>query len=414
MTQLDDHARDSFATGRPLDDSPEMVQCKHCKKSILKSTAKAHIDKCLAEKKENLRKRKEAKEKAAKKKELEDGKDGEDGTKKGKKDKLASKVDGKKGDEGVDADGDTNMNQDDTSDADAPGESASMSPEVSKKPAPGGPKGAKKTAGKNTLDGAEKKMGKKRKADEDAGKAPKQKKTKKDEPKPKSAPKAKAPVDVERQCGVITPNGVPCARSLTCKSHSMGAKRAVPGRSLPYGMLLAAYQKKNQAKQQKAAIDANAPLEDSDDIAAGPVDSDEETLLVMNALSKWKPVPVVPQPVLVPIKKQYQLARLREQLDNATNGGKVNIFGVGKKPEPIVSGINGAVMSGGLNGLASGDKDAAGEEDAEGERDDGYVVGGATAAILPNMGKAQEAIRKQNSGFAPMQQQRGVNVAGAR
>lgn len=58
------------------------------------------------------------------------------------------------------------------------------------------------------------------------------------------------PVDVERQCGVIIKDGVQCARSLTCKSHSMGAKRAVPGRSLPYDMLLAAYQKKNQAKQQ--------------------------------------------------------------------------------------------------------------------------------------------------------------------
>lgn len=58
------------------------------------------------------------------------------------------------------------------------------------------------------------------------------------------------PVDVERQCGVILPNGQPCARSLTCKSHSMGAKRAVAGRSLPYDMLLAAYQKKNQARQQ--------------------------------------------------------------------------------------------------------------------------------------------------------------------
>jgi len=57
------------------------------------------------------------------------------------------------------------------------------------------------------------------------------------------------PVDVEKQCGVLK-DGVPCARSLTCKSHSMGAKRAVPGRSLPYDMLLAAYQKKNQAKQQ--------------------------------------------------------------------------------------------------------------------------------------------------------------------
>jgi hypothetical protein len=57
------------------------------------------------------------------------------------------------------------------------------------------------------------------------------------------------PVDVERQCGVMK-DGVACARSLTCKSHSMGAKRAVAGRSLPYDMLLAAYQKKNQAKQQ--------------------------------------------------------------------------------------------------------------------------------------------------------------------
>ena len=58
------------------------------------------------------------------------------------------------------------------------------------------------------------------------------------------------PVDVEKQCGVMLSNGQPCARSLTCKSHSMGAKRAVAGRSLPYDMLLAAYQKKNQAKQQ--------------------------------------------------------------------------------------------------------------------------------------------------------------------
>jgi hypothetical protein len=59
-------------------------------------------------------------------------------------------------------------------------------------------------------------------------------------------PKPKGPVDVEKQCGVLLPNGQPCARSLTCKSHSTGAKRAVPGRSLPYDMLLQAYQ--NQAK----------------------------------------------------------------------------------------------------------------------------------------------------------------------
>lgn len=139
-----------------------------------------------------------------------------------------------------------------------------------------------------------------------------------------------------------------CARSLTCKSHSMGAKRAVPGRSLPYDMLLAAYQKKNQAKQQsmppitlfsscltavlirtpEAALDANAPVEDEDDANNGPVDSDEETALVMSSLAKWKPQPVIPQPVFTPIRRQYQLSRLHEQMQMATNGGRTNIFAV--------------------------------------------------------------------------------------
>ncbi|KAL9940155.1 hypothetical protein V8E36_000860 [Tilletia maclaganii] len=50
------------------------------------------------------------------------------------------------------------------------------------------------------------------------------------------------PLNVDRQCGVITEKG-PCSRSLTCKSHSMGAKRAVPGRSRPYDDLLFEWQK---------------------------------------------------------------------------------------------------------------------------------------------------------------------------
>ena len=88
------------------------------------------------------------------------------------------------------------------------------------------------------------------KPDGDADKAPNAKKKKKDEPSQKGV-KPKEPVDVERQCGVPLPNGGFCARSLTCKSHSMGTKRAVPGRSLPYDMLLVQYQKKNQAKQER-------------------------------------------------------------------------------------------------------------------------------------------------------------------
>jgi len=48
----------------------------------------------------------------------------------------------------------------------------------------------------------------------------------------------------------------------------------------------------------------------------------------MSALAHWNPQPVVPQPVFTPIKRQYQLARLHEQLQTATNGGRVNIFRV--------------------------------------------------------------------------------------
>lgn len=43
---------------------------------------------------------------------------------------------------------------------------------------------------------------------------------------------------MDRQCGVINDKGLPCSRSLTCKSHAMGAKRAVEGRSKSYDELL--------------------------------------------------------------------------------------------------------------------------------------------------------------------------------
>ncbi|KAL2137157.1 hypothetical protein VTI74DRAFT_7704 [Chaetomium olivicolor] len=308
INQLDDMSRETFGTGRPLEDVPDMFQCKHCKKGITRTAAKDHIAQCLRIKKEKAQRKKEAREARERLKEAareeEARKAGEDGAGQG----------------------------DDDSDDDDERKDGN----------------AGKTAGKAKKNVA----GKKRKAegDLDKGKA----KKKKDEPKPKVA-KPKGPVDVERQCGVLLPNGQPCARSLTCKSHSMSAKRAVPGRSLPYDMLLAAYQKKNQAKQQKAAIDANAPLEDEDDINAAAVDSDEETAAVMSALANWNPQPVVPQPVFAPTKRQYQLARLHEQLQTATNGGRVNIF--------KVVGYGAQRLPEGHPGLLGDFEDAPGEPD---------------------------------------------------
>ncbi|GKT74664.1 subunit of saga histone acetyltransferase complex [Colletotrichum tofieldiae] len=48
------------------------------------------------------------------------------------------------------------------------------------------------------------------------------------------------PVDIERQCGVPLDEGRRCGRALTCRRHSMSAKRAVAGRSAPFDLLLAA------------------------------------------------------------------------------------------------------------------------------------------------------------------------------
>lgn len=62
VNQLDDNAREAFATGRPLEDSPDLQQCKHCKKSILKTATKAHIAACLKVKKEKAQRKKEARE----------------------------------------------------------------------------------------------------------------------------------------------------------------------------------------------------------------------------------------------------------------------------------------------------------------------------------------------------------------
>ncbi|GAA5900201.1 hypothetical protein JCM8208_002049 [Rhodotorula glutinis] len=69
---------------------------------------------------------------------------------------------------------------------------------------------------------------------------------------PDAPKKNKRVVDVDRQCGVINDKGYPCPRSLTCKTHNMSAKRAVPHRSQPYDLLLFEWQKTTKANQQKA------------------------------------------------------------------------------------------------------------------------------------------------------------------
>lgn len=147
VNPLDESARETFATGRPLEDVLNLQQCKHCKKGVLRTAAKEHIAACLRIKKEKAQRKKEAREARERAKE------------------EARAEEARKNDD----DGDTKMNDDsdDDDDEEAPGEKKSN---ASKKP------GGKKPDGDL--------KGKKRKADADADKGPKNKK-KKEEPKPK-------------------------------------------------------------------------------------------------------------------------------------------------------------------------------------------------------------------------------------
>ena len=195
INRIPPYLASSFPTGRPLTDVPDVVKCNHCKRPIMRHKAKNHIEECLAKKQEKQRKKKEAK---------------------------------------------------DARDAAARADRARDNSETPEAEEMIGGEGAGGTGGRKTTSGKSE-AGKKRKAEDDGREG--KKKKKKEEGKTKM-PRPKAPVDVEKQCGVELPNGGQCARSLTCKSHSMGAKRAVPGRSAPYDKLLADYQRKNQAKLQ--------------------------------------------------------------------------------------------------------------------------------------------------------------------
>ncbi|KAF8685591.1 SCA7 protein [Rhizoctonia solani] len=78
---------------------------------------------------------------------------------------------------------------------------------------------------------------KKRKSDGDEPDGPKKKKSKKEAAKSGKGARIKGPLNLDKHCGVINKNGMPCARNITCKVHGMNAKRAVQGRTKSYDQL---------------------------------------------------------------------------------------------------------------------------------------------------------------------------------
>ncbi|GFZ51000.1 hypothetical protein JCM24511_08758 [Saitozyma sp. JCM 24511] len=65
--------------------------------------------------------------------------------------------------------------------------------------------------------------------------------------------RASEPLDFDRHCGVINDKGLPCSRSLTCKTHTVGAKRAVSGRSRPFDELHLEWQRKHNPNFKEPA-----------------------------------------------------------------------------------------------------------------------------------------------------------------
>jgi hypothetical protein len=130
------------------------------------------------------------------------------------------------------------------------------------------------------------------------------------------------PVDVEKQCGVYDPEkGTMCARSLTCKSHSMSAKRAVPGRSQPYDQLLSQWQRKSQTK----AATAQKPIQQAE---AEDVDSEEEVRLVLQGVSRKYARPLE-QRCIVGVRRKVRGMRMFEGLRGALMGAMPSMAGSG-------------------------------------------------------------------------------------
>lgn len=167
----------------------------------------------------------------------------------------------------------------------------------------------------------------------------------------KAAAKPKGPVDVERQCGVALPQGGFCARLLTCKTHLMGLKRAVPGRSAPYDQLLAAYQRRNQARVAQGVAAAQAAKDDMESAGVQVLDPDEETHQVMEGLGRNLAYPLE-RCTMVPVRSRSRFVRMREMFAGALlprgglNGigsihGRVGILDVDRPSEQQWVGVKG-------------------------------------------------------------------------
>ncbi|KAK3064469.1 SAGA complex subunit Sgf73, partial [Teratosphaeriaceae sp. CCFEE 6253] len=169
----------AFPTGRLLADLPNVLKCNHCKRPVLAHAMPAHITSCLNKKQEKLRKKKEAK----------DARD------------AAARRDRRGGVEDSEEEG-----------AGEGGEDGAAGKKTATNGVGGGTGGKKRKAGPDDTPGDVEGPARKKKKKKPNGTAAADPAATAANGKANKAARPKAPVDVERQCGVELPLGGQCAR----------------------------------------------------------------------------------------------------------------------------------------------------------------------------------------------------------
>lgn len=161
------------------------------------------------------------------------------------------------------------------------------------------------------------------------------KKKEREKKKEQDQAKAKQPLDLDKQCGVVSETGAsPCTRSLTCKSHSVAMKRGVRGRSKLFDVLVQTHLAKSRSAAaaknaaNKAAKNSNAAaVRNATAIAlggeAGTLDesffeesdeehgSDSEAEMVIDGIKCSRGKPMAVRPILMPRRRHHYL-RVRD------------------------------------------------------------------------------------------------------
>ncbi|KAJ1505234.1 hypothetical protein HMI54_006150 [Coelomomyces lativittatus] len=129
--------------------------------------------------------------------------------------------------------------------------------------------------------------------------------------------KPMGPIDLDKQCGVLGgTQHTPCQRAITCKNHSVGAKRMVKGRSQSYDILVQLFQRQKEKASSLLHPSSHSPhhpltsttqASDSKAMDIEPLptlDPEVEGQVVLESIKKFLPTPMV---------TRYQLKKDRDR-----------------------------------------------------------------------------------------------------